>query len=216
LEIHASGRLAQLLGEREAPLEIYFDRPPEWLPSLASQDLEALQLMGTQLLLPLPGHQELVGLVSLGVKLSELPYSETDKRLLRAVAAQMGLALENSRFSAMLAAEAAQRERIRRELEIAREEGGGPVVGLFPETCYEQQACNLMPGDILIAYTDGLSEAMNERGEEFGEDRLFAAAQACVARSAREMIEQAVRAADAFVGAADQHDDMTLLIMKIG
>ncbi len=351
LEIHASGRLAQLLREREAPLEIHFDRPPEWLPSLASQDLQALQLMGTQLLLALPGHKELVGIVSLGLKLSELPYSETDKRLLRAVAAQMGLALENSRFSAMLAAEAAQRERIRRELEIAREvqerlfpqrwpsapgldcaaycrpargvggdyydflqiaggrigiavgdvagkgiaaallmaslqaslrgqavagvhdlsalmrnvnrlvyeastsnryatffygeydpaalrlsyvnaghnppgllrgaeairlEGGGPVVGLFPETCYEQQACNLMPGDILIAYTDGLSEAMNERGEEFGEDRLFAAAQACVARSAREMIEQVVRAADAFVGAADQHDDMTLLIVKIG
>lgn len=77
--------------------------------------------MRTQLLLPLPGHKELLGFVSLGPKLSELPDSDTDKRLLEAVAVQMGLALENSRFSAMLAAEAAQRERIRREMEIARE-----------------------------------------------------------------------------------------------
>lgn len=120
VEIGASERLVQLLREREAPLEIYFDRPPEWLRSLASADLETLRFMRTQLLLPLPGHKELLGLVSLGLKLSELPYSDTDKRLLEAVAVQMGLALENSRFSATLAAEAAQRERIRREMEIAR------------------------------------------------------------------------------------------------
>lgn len=74
----------------------------------------------------------------------------------------------------------------------------------------------MLPGDILVAYTDGISEAMNERDEEWGEDALFAAAQACAAKSARDMIQEIFRAAGAFVDAAEQHDGMTLLIVKIG
>ena len=59
--------------------------------------------------------------MSLGPKLSEAPYTETDIRLLQAIASQMGLAVENSRLVTSLAAEAAAREIANRELEIARE-----------------------------------------------------------------------------------------------
>ena len=99
--------------------------------------------------------------------------------------------------------------------ETIRLEAGGPVVGLFPETCYEQQECHLMPGDILLAFTDDVSEAMNEDDEEWDEDRFFAAARACASKCASDMIQEIFRAADAFTGTAEQHDDMTLLIVKV-
>ncbi len=121
--IAASSRIVQELNKQQDALEIYFDKPPLWLRSLTAVELQTLDWMRSQVLLPLVGqrNQELVGIASLGPKLSEVPYSTTDIRLLRAVAAQMALALENSRLIASLAAEAAERERANRELEIARE-----------------------------------------------------------------------------------------------
>src|SRR5207302_3674163 len=73
------------------------------------------------LLLPLASHKELLGFISLGPKKSEEPYSPSDASLLRTVAAQTGLALENSRLSEAFAHEVAQRELLNREIEIARE-----------------------------------------------------------------------------------------------
>jgi sigma-B regulation protein RsbU (phosphoserine phosphatase) len=69
----------------------------------------------------LSGRDDLAGVMVLGPKRSEERYSAADLRLLEAVAAQTGLALENSRLVAALAEEAAQRERQRREMEIAKE-----------------------------------------------------------------------------------------------
>ena len=77
--------------------------------------------MRTQILLPLTANERLTGIVSLGPKLSEAPYTETDIRLLQAIVSQMGLAVENSRLVTSLASEAAAREIASRELEIARE-----------------------------------------------------------------------------------------------
>ena len=73
--------------------------------------MSALDFMRTQLLLPIPGKEGLAGIMSLGPKLSEAPYSRVDIRLTQSIAAQMGLAVENSRLAASLAAEAAARER---------------------------------------------------------------------------------------------------------
>jgi len=78
-------------------------------------------LLETQLLLPLAAKDELVGVMSLGPKRSEEPYSRTDLQLLRSVALQTGLALENSRLTSAVAEQAAQRERLNREMEIARD-----------------------------------------------------------------------------------------------
>src|SRR6201999_1683599 len=70
---------------------------------------------------PLPGRSNLIGVMALGPKLSEEPYSRSDRRLLSSVALQTGLAIENSALVHHLAEESAQRQRIAREIEIARE-----------------------------------------------------------------------------------------------
>lgn len=75
--------------------------------------------------------------------------------------------------------------------------------------------CQSHPGDILIGYTDGISEAMNERDEEWEEDCFIAAAKAGTIYGAKETIEGIFRKADAFTGSAKQYDDMTLLVMQL-
>jgi sigma-B regulation protein RsbU (phosphoserine phosphatase) len=333
------------------PAVVYFDNPDAWLRDAPAGEQETLQRLDAQLLLPLAGRDDLIGVMALGPKRSEQPYSKTDLRLLQSVADQTGLAIENSRLLSSLAEEAARRERFNRELEIAREvqerlfpqsypsipgldcaghcrpaqgvggdyydfvalpegrlgiavgdvsgkgisaallmaslraslrgqtlggpadlaalmcnvnallyeasaanryatffyaqfdprdrtlayvnaghnppvvlrgaevlrlEADGPVVGLLPQAQYGQSALVLSPGDILLAYTDGISEAMTMDDEEWGEERMIAAAQAYRGLPAGQMIERMIAAADAFAAGAPQHDDMTLVVVKLG
>jgi sigma-B regulation protein RsbU (phosphoserine phosphatase) len=306
--------------------------------------------LGAQLLLPLASRKELLGFISLGPKKSEEPYSPGDTHLLRTVAAQTGLALENSRLSEAFAGEVAKRETLHREIEIAREvqqrlfpqnlphvaaleyaghcrpasgvggdyydflalssgrlglaigdisgkgipaallmaslqasvrgqsqgagddiaglmanvnqlvydaspenryatffyaqfdpatrrliytngghnppmllrglevillETGGPPVGLFRPARYQQAEVQLEPGDLLLFYTDGISEAENPTEEEWGEAALIAAARACREQAAMEMITRIMAAADTFAAGAPQHDDMTLVVARV-
>jgi phosphoserine phosphatase RsbU/P len=99
--------------------------------------------------------------------------------------------------------------------EIVRLEACGPVVGMLPSVEYESKYLVLEPGDLLIAYTDGISEAMTAEDEEWGEERMLEAAGRRYAASAEEVLADIFRAADAFTAGAEQHDDMTLLIMKL-
>ena len=80
---------------------------------------------------------------------------------------------------------------------------------------YEEQRCVLQPGDLLLAYTDGISEAMTEHEEEWGEDRMLAAAQTLPDGSAQQVLEHLFAEADRFTGNAPQFDDMTLLVLKL-
>lgn len=98
---------------------------------------------------------------------------------------------------------------------IFRLEDGGPVVGLLANAIYEEQTLDLLPSDILLAFTDGISEAMNGAQEEWGEDRMIAETQAHGDLNAAELLQQLFRAADAFAAGAPQHDDMTLLVMRL-
>ena len=88
-----------------------------------TKDTEAAvkRSLQAELTLPLTSHKKLVGVIGLGPKQSEEPFSRADVRLLDAVATQTGLALENSRLTTEIAAEIAAREKARREIEIARE-----------------------------------------------------------------------------------------------
>ena len=308
----------------------------------------------SELLLPLSLNQKLVGVMSLGAKRSEEPYSPSDLRLLGSVATQAGLALENSRLNAQITLEIAEREKRRRELEIAREvqerlfpqsyppvqglelagacrpalavggdyydfvplsggrlgiaigdisgkgipaallmatlraflrgqtvrgqsdlagliadlsglvyessapnryatffyaeydpasrrlvyvnaghnppmllrgggqgearverlDAGGPVIGLLPECCYTQADVRLEPGDLLVAFTDGVSEAMNAVQEEWGEERLLPVLHDVRREPLPTVIERVMAAADAYVAGAPQHDDMTLVVVR--
>jgi sigma-B regulation protein RsbU (phosphoserine phosphatase) len=112
-----SGALAEELQRTRHALRVSNVNPEAWVEA----ERERLDKLSAELLLPLTVKDRLLGFLSLGPKLSEEPYSATDVRLLQSVASQTGLALENSRLTEAVASEVAQRERLNRELEIARE-----------------------------------------------------------------------------------------------
>lgn len=356
--VHADGSLAlpaqassirYLLNSNE-PARLYRDDPDAWYLMAGTAERRALDLLNAELLVPLPGRNRLMGVMALGPKRSEAAWSRTDLQVLQTVARQTGLALEVSELAHSLAAEAAQRERDMREMEIAREvqerlfpqempdiagasvaghcrpahgvggdyydlihledgrlglaigdvsgkgisaallmaslraslrgvtldnprdfailmhkvnrlvyeasasnryatfffaaydpktmrlecvnaghnppvvlrkgevirlDEGGPVVGLLPFAPYIEQTLTLEPGDLLVLYTDGISEAMTHDDEEWGEERMIEAALKVREKSADEVLRAIFAAADKFTAGAPQHDDMTMLILKL-
>ncbi len=345
----------KMLEKQKEPARVYIDDPNSWIyrePEVGEEDRAKLAQLHSELLLPLSTRDKLLGFISLGPKRSDEPYSGTDLRLLKSVAAQTGLALENARLMSEIADEVAQRERLNREVEIAREvqerlfpqtlppilgieysgacrpalgvggdyydflalpgghlgiavgdvsgkgiaaalmmaslqaslrgeatrapenlaalvanvnhlvyeassanryatffyaqyapetrqltyvnaghnppmlfhpdgkdwqvsrlETGGTVVGLLESFPYEQSAVTVAPGDILVAFTDGISEAMNSLDEEWGESPLIETVKQCGALPPSEIIARVMQAADGFVAGAKQHDDMTLVVL---
>ena len=345
------------LVEGHEPTRVYLDDPNSWVyrrPGVSEEERRQLQQLGSELLLPISARDHLLGFVSLSEKRSEAPYSSSDLRLLKSVSVQTGLALENARLTATIAYEVAAREKLGRELEIAREvqqrlfpqslpqiaglaysgacrpalgvggdyydflalpagrlgialgdvsgkgiaaalmmaslqaslraeamrasddlagmigavnrlvfdastsnryatffyaqydpsermlsyvnaghnppmlfrgngsvrqilrlEIGGTVVGLMEQFPFQQGTLSLEAGDLLVLYTDGVSEAMDPADEEWGEERMMEAIERCHSRSAAEMIEYVMAAADAFVSGAPQHDDMTLVVIRM-
>jgi phosphoserine phosphatase RsbU/P len=343
------------LSNTNAPAELYREDPDAWYLMADELERQTLDDLGTELLLPLPGRNRLMGVMALGPKQSEAAYSKSDLHLLQVLATQTGMALEVSELAHSLAHEAAQRERVNREIEIAREvqerlfpqemphlsgatvaghcrpaqgvggdyydvfplqdgrlglaigdvsgkgisaallmaslraslrgvtldnprdfaklmdkvnrlvyeasadnryatfffgaldpvtrildcvnaghnaplvlrqmpgglsqilrvEADGPVVGLLPFAPYSEQSLQLEPGDLLVTYTDGISEAMTHDDEEWGEDRMMAAAAAAREGSADHVLKTIFAQADKFTAGAPQHDDMTLLILKL-
>jgi sigma-B regulation protein RsbU (phosphoserine phosphatase) len=99
--------------------------------------------------------------------------------------------------------------------EIIRLEEGGAVVGLLPSFPYTQATVELAKGDMLLAFTDGISEAMNPAEEEWGEENLIETAKSYEGLPAADMILRIVEAADRFANGAKQHDDMTLMIVRL-
>ncbi len=347
----------QVLKSEKQPTRVYFDDPDSWIykaPGMSNEERSQLKTLRSELLLPFSVKDDLLGFVSLGQKLSQAPYSSTDLRLLSSVAAQTGLALEVSRLNAAMGRELAARERLNRELEIAREvqehllpqhvplisgldyaglcrparevggdyydflelqEGtlavaigdvsgkgigaalmmaslgaslrgqagvvenlteliervnnlvygassanryatffyaeynprdrqlayvnaghnppailrrssqsdgrvfrldtGGPPIGLLPNTRYEQGAFALEPGDLVVLFTDGISESMNNEDEEWGEERLIGLAHTCFDLPAAEAMNRIMSAAQNFAGSAPQHDDMTVVFVRV-
>lgn len=345
------------LVETHEPTRVYLDDPNSWLyrrPGVSEDERRHLQQLGTELLLPLSARDHLLGFVSLSQKRSEAPYTSSDLRLLQSVSVQTGLALENARLAATVAREAAEREKLNRELEIAREvqqrlfpqklpqiaglayagaclpalgvggdyydflalpnsrlgialgdvsgkgiaaalmmaslqaslraeamrssgnlaqmisavnrlifdastsnryatffyaqydpsdrtlayvnaghnppmlfrkngsgcqvvrlEIGGIVIGLLEQFPFQQAALTLEPGDTLVIYTDGVSEAMDLQDEEWGESRMIEAIEGCGDLNAAETIEYIMTAANTFTSGAPQHDDMTLVVLRV-
>ncbi len=99
---------------------------------------------------------------------------------------------------------------------IERLNVGGTVVGLFPSVRYEKGAVELEPGDVLLAYTDGMTEPENSFGEEFGEERLFQVARRCLGSPPKQIADELYRAVSDWTGSPELQDDMTLLIATAG
>ena len=355
VRLGADSVVAARLRESRQPLRVDLADPASWVSREAGpDDRAALSALGSELLLPLAVKDTLLGILSLGPKRSEEPYSPSDVRLLQSVAAQTAIALENSQLTAEIARESAFRARLSREIEIAREvqeglfpqhfppvngieyvgfcrpalgvggdyydfvkvgeqlgiavgdisgkgipaallmaslqaslraqaisapvdlatlmarlneliyenspanryatffygqydpatrslhyvnaghnapmvfrpraggvdllrvDGGGPVIGLLPSAAYQQFAIDLRPGDLLVGYTDGVSEAMNPDDEEWGEERMAEAVRTtCLELHPKEVVTRLMEAADGFAHGAKQHDDMTLVVVRV-
>jgi sigma-B regulation protein RsbU (phosphoserine phosphatase) len=99
--------------------------------------------------------------------------------------------------------------------EVHRLTTGGMVVGLLEGFPYEQETVSLEPGDLLVAFTDGISEAMNPSDEEWGEERLIETIKSGAALRAAQILPSIMSAADAFAAGAKQHDDMTLVVVRV-
>jgi serine phosphatase RsbU (regulator of sigma subunit) len=95
----------------------------------------------------------------------------------------------------------------------------GLGLGLDPgerfEQILEEAEVPLVAGDVFLFFTDGLSEAMNVRAELFGERRLRDVLEAGERLSSEELKERILAEIRSFVGEAAQHDDMTMVILKV-
>jgi sigma-B regulation protein RsbU (phosphoserine phosphatase) len=87
-------------------------------------------------------------------------------------------------------------------------------LGIFPEQTYREQTHRLVPGDQLVLYTDGITEAQNERGEMFGLARLDKVLENC-AVGASDLLQSVLDALKEFTGNQPIHDDRTLLVAKV-
>ena len=93
-------------------------------------------------------------------------------------------------------------------------EVGGMVVGMIPTTIYEQGVVRLNPGDVLLLYTDGLTDAIDFKEDPFGRDRVVEAVLARQGQSARAIAKHVLWELRHFVGLADQPDDISLVVIR--
>jgi sigma-B regulation protein RsbU (phosphoserine phosphatase) len=99
--------------------------------------------------------------------------------------------------------------------EFERLEEGDLPLGINPGTRFPSGSVTLAPGDLLVIFTDGVVEAVNERDQEFGEARLLDVLRATPAESAAATLQRLTSAVDAFAGSSRQHDDITCLVFRV-
>jgi phosphoserine phosphatase RsbU/P len=97
---------------------------------------------------------------------------------------------------------------------VERLEAGGLPLGIRPDAQYECGSVTVCPGDLVVLFTDGVIEAVNDREEEYGEARLLSLLQTSSAGSSSEVLGRLMQQVEAFVGGAPQHDDMTCVVLR--
>ena len=91
---------------------------------------------------------------------------------------------------------------------------GNLFMGALDGAVYKENTLQLGHGDALVMYTDGVTEAMNQKREEFGTERLDAMLKGMPDKSSRQIIEDVKAGITGFVAGAEQHDDITMLVLK--
>jgi sigma-B regulation protein RsbU (phosphoserine phosphatase) len=92
---------------------------------------------------------------------------------------------------------------------------GGPIIGAFNDCVYEQETIQMESGDVLVAYTDGVTEARNADDQEFGEASLQQIIDSLAHMPAQELSERIVESVREWCGDVPPHDDLTLVVMKV-
>ena len=100
------------------------------------------------------------------------------------------------------------------ETKVERLLKGGPVIGILPKVSLSDARITFAPGDLLVAYTDGLTEAFDKEGQQFGEQRLQETVTDHKKKSAKKVLDSIEHRLHSFIGGASQSDDITLLVMK--
>ncbi len=96
---------------------------------------------------------------------------------------------------------------------VVRLETGGMVIGLFDGTPFEEGSVTLAPGDFLVTFSDGVSEAMDASGEEFGDERLLASLAEMTATEVEPQLKHVFTSVSKFTAGAAQNDDVTAMIV---
>ncbi len=97
---------------------------------------------------------------------------------------------------------------------IQRLETGGLVLGLFEGATFDEETIQLEKGDILLVYSDGVTEAVNVAGDEFGDDRLIDCFTRRRSQPLQEILEALMADVKEFAGEALPNDDITMLLMR--
>jgi phosphoserine phosphatase RsbU/P len=97
---------------------------------------------------------------------------------------------------------------------ISETDEGTLPIGIMPSQDYNITETGLEAGDTLVAFSDGITEAMNQDGEPFGDERLHAVLREHAHLDAQALVARIVEVVDAYAGGAPQADDMTLLIAQ--
>src|SRR5262245_45773993 len=105
--------------------------------------------------------------------------------------------------------------RVHRGSPRLRDEGGGIPIGIAPDAVYRDQELELAPGDLLLLFTDGVHETVDEGGEEFGAARLLEAARAASGLGAARAVDALRSRLDEFRKGEPQRDDVTLLALVV-
>ncbi|HLV00907.1 MAG TPA: SpoIIE family protein phosphatase [Acidobacteriota bacterium] len=100
-------------------------------------------------------------------------------------------------------------------LDLIRLQTGGTIVGMFENASYKKETIELEPEDLLVIFTDGITEAVNSRGEEFGEARLEGVIRKTLNRDATHILNAILDATAQFSKDIPQADDQTLLVARV-
>ena len=97
---------------------------------------------------------------------------------------------------------------------LVRLETGGTVVGLFDYSQYDTGETAISPGDLLVVFSDGITEAVNNAGDEYEDERLAQCLETVRGRSAAEALAAVLASVSAFVGTEPSRDDMTVMVLR--
>lgn len=103
---------------------------------------------------------------------------------------------------------------INSDKEVTRLTKGGTVLGFIEDYQYEEDSIKLKTGDTIIIYSDGITEALNDHDEEFGEDRLLTLLKKNIKSNTRTLIEKVFDAVKIFAKDISQSDDITIVVIK--
>lgn len=99
---------------------------------------------------------------------------------------------------------------------VRRLEVGGLICGLFEKAAYDEETLQLGPGDMLVIFSDGISEALNGAGEEFGDHRILECLREHAGGHVGEILDCLVHSVKAFAAGTVQSDDMTAVVVRYG